>query len=486
MADDLSDFGESSDCARADIRVTETSRTARKVTAKLIAVNGLMAMSNSTQVWPVILLGSICLMTFLGVDWAVAQSSANPRFSGSPRLPSSSAAVSRAQQAIWHSSPQGTKKRPPARQLGYVPKHERMASGSPDVAAFANPPLESGNSTSGLEPWVDGEPIAPTRRVGSAPLAYGDEVIGEGTWAEDVPPNADDVYAEDGLYFDDEGYHCDGCPCDQCMGVGSCGPWTSLLEQGNIILAAGVQGFTNPVNDGSSGSFGFHQAVNYGGPLPFLGNSGFGVQLGVRTLQSNLSGSALTDEERTQTFFTTGAFRRTTCGLQGGLVFDMFRDDWFTEIQVNQLRGEFSYRFPSRHEWGYRFASGGSTDVAGAPQGNGTVTWGTHGLHKFFYRSRLWRCPGSMGSLYAGFTGGQDGLIGSDAFLPLNHILGLQTSYTYLVPRESRGQGGAANEAWNLSLSLVFNLRGTGPQRESIFTPFLEVADNGSFIVDRK
>ena len=264
-------------------------------------------------------------------------------------------------------------------------------------------------------------------------------------------------------------------------------PFDALWSLGNLQFDLGVLGFRGPYNQGDSGSFGFQQAINFGTVLPLLPYSRVGWQIGVRTTQSNLSGADFTNQERQQTFFTTGVFKRAPCGgWQGGLVVDVLDDDWFGKVKVSQLRGEISYRFPSVHEWGYRFSAGSSDDIVRSPVTERFNVYEGHSLHSFFYRRRFKWIPGGVGGFFAGFSGDKDGYIGADATLPFSEFVSLRSSFAYLVPDEPTNDGGTENEAWNLSVAFVFNLRGIRPGfRQTPYTPLFDVADNGNYILRR-
>jgi len=318
---------------------------------------------------------------------------------------------------------------------------------------------------------------------------YYDEGGGcEGCFGEEV------YYDEDGgcegcfgeeVYYDEGG----GCSCGSCTGCGSgCGGSRLSYMLQNMTLFSGVHGFTGPSNLSSSGSFGFHEGLNIGMPMPLFHQYGFGMQAGFRTLQSNLSGSGVTNHQRNQSFFTTGIFRRSDWGLQGGVVFDLLRDRWYDAVDVSQVRGEISWKHGCQSEFGYWFASGDKSDDSVLPNQETIVTqiWEATELHAFFYRRQLACLRGGLGRFYAGFTGNHDGLIGADTSIPFNSRWSLDSYFTYLIPDEPTGNGGIENEAWNIGLSLVFHLGGKACcDCGNFFEPLLGVADNGVFIVDR-
>jgi hypothetical protein len=281
---------------------------------------------------------------------------------------------------------------------------------------------------------------------------------------------------------------CGGKGCVECFAI----PCPRICFD-NLELRAGVQGFTGPVNRGEAGSFGFHEGVNWGAPVPCFGGS-LGMQVGLNATHSSLSGADFTDEIRNQIFLTGGLFRRVDWGLQGGIVFDYLSDDWYASYDVTQLRAEVSWVFPCAHELGFWFTASMNEDTAlsefnAANVGmNGNEVFEGTDLYAFFYRHRLSQYEGGVARIYAGFTGDSDGLIGADISLPLTCDLAIETGFTYLIPEEPGGGAGLghAEESWNLAISLVWYPGARSAYAPDYFSPLFNVADNGSFMVGRR
>lgn len=260
----------------------------------------------------------------------------------------------------------------------------------------------------------------------------------------------------------------------------------NFIPSGNLEFFAGVQGFTGPANRGGQGSFGFHQGVNWGIPLPGIGTC-LGAQVGFRATQSNISGSSFTNESRNQSFLTAGLFRRVDCGLQGGVVIDWLSDRWYRDADLTQLRGELSWVFNPQHDLGFRFtASSTAVTVTSVVDGvNITESWQPTNLNAFFYRWRFDSCAEGYCRVFGGWSDEGDGLLGADGRLPLSSTWALETGFAYLVPSEGVGTGinaGHAQESWNLGISLVWYPGITS--RNPYATPLFRVADNGNFMVD--
>jgi hypothetical protein len=278
---------------------------------------------------------------------------------------------------------------------------------------------------------------------------------------------------------------CGGAACVQCCLI-PC----PVISLDNTELFAGVQGFTGPTNRGETGSFGFHEGFNWGFPFPCTAGA-IGAQFGLRATQANLSYAEFTDSMRSQLFLTGGLFRRVDWGLQGGLVFDYLSEDWYANYDVVQLRGEISWVFPCQHELGFWFNTGTSTDTNTATFSGGQAaaveTWEPTDIYAFYYRRRFESMPGTYARVFAGFSGQSDGLVGGDVDLQLGPNFALRTGFTYLVPNEASGSSGRGHEqeSWNLGITLVWypGCRSICPDYHR---PLLNVADNGSFMVDRR
>lgn len=289
------------------------------------------------------------------------------------------------------------------------------------------------------------------------------------------------------------GYGCDVGFCDQCV---DCPPLLSVNWR-RFEFFAGVNSFTGPANHASDsvrrggiGSFGFYEGVNEGRSLDHLLGLDLAAQLGMRATQSSLSGAEFTDDARKQIFVTGGFFRRVDFGLQYGLVVDYLYDDWWYRNNLVQLRGELSWNDACGHEFGYQFMAGtkDSTSRTRLPGANGaivnsSVTFEPTDQHRLFLRGST----GGGGS-YLAFAGGTnrgDGLLGVSLLSAFRGRFAIHGGATYLLPTESNNDRGYANESWNLSLGVVFRPGGKdGCGRYC--RPLFDVADNGTFLIDRQ
>lgn len=290
------------------------------------------------------------------------------------------------------------------------------------------------------------------------------------------------------------GVGCDAGACNDCIGIHL--P-ILRIDWRRFDFFAGVNGFTGPANHasdgatrrGGSGSFGFYEGFNTGRSLNrFLGLD-LSSQFGARATQSSLSGAEFTQDARNQVFVTGGLFRRVDFGLQYGLVVDYLYDDWWYRNNLMQLRGELSWNDGCGREFGYQFMASSDNSVsqtrligAGNLVTLGTATFEPTNQHRLFLRGNTAR-----GGSYMAFAGGTeqgDGLLGGLLTSNFSNRIAIQGGVTYLIPGESNRSGGFANESWNMSMGIV--LRPGGKQGAGRYCrPMFDVADNGTFMVDR-
>ena len=217
---------------------------------------------------------------------------------------------------------------------------------------------------------------------GGAPIVSSNSVVGATTVVQG--PIVGDIVG---------GEIIDGCSscssgCDSCIGTsyledpccerGGCPPGVPCwLDRFGPVLSngeyfAGATSFSqHPVHDprlDSGGlsddcSHGFYQGFNFGLPLCEISCGVFSGQVGLRATQTNFDGNEFTAEDREQLFVTAGFYRRVDYGLQMGIVWDILHEEWFTEVDLVQLRGEFGWVYPSGSTLGFRYATNLQDDV---------------------------------------------------------------------------------------------------------------------------
>lgn len=324
----------------------------------------------------------------------------------------------------------------------------------------------------------------------------GTTIVGEGVPTEEIIVSEPDIQlslAAPG--YGDPGCGGGGCGGDTCGDCGDCGslciPMCCLpvpcISFRHLSFEAGVLGFRGPMNGtlnsaGMDGSFGFHYGLNWGLPAPLLSQYGVGLQLGAGVNHSNMSGSFTPNlDRRNQAFATFGAFRRVEWGLQGGVVMDYYREDWYLRTDMWQFRAELSWIHPCNHEFGVLIAGNLQNDTDELTR----TPWRTTDYYTLFYRKRFDPCGGAEGRIMAGGTGESDGLLGLDLHLPLNDCWALETGATYLIPTEGRTVAGVINESWNVAFTFVWYPNGRARvAKRTCFEPLFGVANPGNLMVD--
>lgn len=297
---------------------------------------------------------------------------------------------------------------------------------------------------------------------------------------------------------------CDDGSCDSCSSCDiDCIPLflpMVRIHWNRFDFFGGVQGFKGPLNFANtsltdrngSGSFGFYQGFNHGRSIKaWCRGWDVATQFGVRTTQSNLSGAEFSDETRNQVFVTAGFFRRVDFGLQYGLVVDYLNQDWYFNGDLTQLRGELSWRGQNNcHVCGFQFMTALNSDTSATTVRdqsnnvfNSTVSFEATDQYRFFYR-RLLKHNGSWNA-FAGWTNRDDAMLGADFSMPVRPRVALAGGVTYMIPKQGDGNGGNEEEGWNLAMGLIFRPGGhNGAGRYN--RPLFDVADNGTFLVDRQ
>lgn len=377
------------------------------------------------------------------------------------------------------------------RRPGFVPRHQRIARvasrpAAPSVlgnqsrtssrpqAVSEVPPLSPVNPTHDATDEL--LPPSPSSVLQTQPTALvdGEE---ESLAAPSVMDDATYDSGQDVVMDYGYGNPVSGTDCGYC--------WIDTFS-----LNLGVAGFKNALNNGHSGSFGFQEGINWGTPYEFV-PLGMNMQIGFRAIQSEFSGTQFdggntNSDHRSQFFVTGGFFKRVTCGWQGGIVFDFLRDEWISDVDLGQVRGELSWAVPTGSSFGFWFTS--STDEStGRPLSNSSQTalFETRDMYALFYRVQSNQHRLGQWRVFAGLTGEDDGVIGSDFKLPLAGTWSLEPEFTFVIPDENTQNGGPSEEAWNVAFNLVWYpgraVRGIDYCR----LPMFDVAGNGSMVVRR-
>ncbi|MDG1874276.1 MAG: hypothetical protein P8J27_10225 [Mariniblastus sp.] len=290
----------------------------------------------------------------------------------------------------------------------------------------------------------------------------------------------------------------------QCCGRGGCPPgscWITGLGQlfyhGEYF--GGATSFRSQLFDApgtttgdlaNDNSHGFYGGVNVGLPLCRLSCGLFSGQVGVRAVQTNFNGSEFSPSSRSQMFVTAGIFRRVDYGLQAGVVADILHEEWFSDSDLVQIRGDLGWVSPSGSTMGFRFATNVQDDVnSGIFNGNpfAGLVQSTENTYRFYYRKD---CELGYGEGFLGWTDSNQTILGMDYDMSLGDRLALQAGFTYYlnddgVPAGTNVQGGNAAEAFNVFVGFAFRPRGVAHYR-SYDRPMFSVADNGSMLITRE
>lgn len=260
-------------------------------------------------------------------------------------------------------------------------------------------------------------------------------------------------------------------------------PWNWWDE---LSVFAGPQSFNGPLDQGQNGNFGFHEGVNWGGPLWHF--HGIGFQLGAEGVHSNFAGdnvNGASDDTRNQTFATAGIFARApgNHGWQIGVAFDWLDDNYYVDVSLSQIRAELSYVTFCGTELGGWIASSSETEE--------DVTTGIRyevtDMYAFFFRHSI--PSGGDGRIWGGGTADGNGLIGADFRVPLTHRWAISGAVNYVIPQDGASEEGLDEEAWGMTLNLVwhpFRARSGHPGNNGPYRPLFNVADNTMFMVDRE
>jgi hypothetical protein len=282
----------------------------------------------------------------------------------------------------------------------------------------------------------------------------------------------------------DGGCACGDAPCGDCCDFGyeifdgRCSWWLR-----NLTVFAGVDGFKNSLDHGVNGNFGTNEGLGFSGPLGDPWQCGY--QISFNAGQSDFSGTRTVTIDhytynaafRTQYFLTAGLFRRAMgCGLQGGIAYDYLRDSYYEKNDLQQLRSELGFVFNGANELGFY----GAYAINTSPEIDGSIT--ATSMYALYWRHTFEN--GGDGRIFGGATGDGDGILGADVWVPLGKSFALENRFSYVIPKEGTGAGGATREAWGLTMQLVWypgkmaNCQHCNPYR-----PLFNAADNTSFIL---
>ena len=236
-----------------------------------------------------------------------------------------------------------------------------------------------------------------------------------------------------------------------------------------------------------SGNFGFHEGLNYGGPLgdPW---EYLGFQVGADDAQSNFTGDQVAGTptwNRNQIFLTGGLFHRAVGdGWQSAVTFDYLHDDYYPQADLKLIRSESAYASTN----GTRSATGAPTPSAAArstlPPGS-PLSWSpTTSSTSSTAATSPAAGRAAFGSASPAAATCSSAPTAPSRWAPTGR---LENNFAYLLPREGLGAAGQDREVWAVSIQLVWY---PGRASRLIFDdpwqPVLNVADDSVFMVNRR
>lgn len=454
-------------------------------------------------------------LVFQVLSMALLVSSANAQNAGSAQFQARMAAMQQAQaraqvtEQIVEAAPvrvaQNTTRVPrqlipgqtvsaPVSGRGYTPRHARTAQlitqgtivdgGSPIVGetvlsqpvpnVMGSPVMGQSIVTQTIEGPIDGG------------MVYGNEVITDGSCDSCGDPSG---------YFTDDCCGRGGCPDDMPCWQGPIGQTLRrALRTGSYFF--GATAFRHPAYTSPIGTdlehdcnFGAYAGFNLGIPLCRLFCGRVSGQFGMRSVQSNFGGTSFTDSSRDQLFVTAGIYRRVDYGLQAGVVVDYLAEEFFTQSDVAQLRGEVSWAYPNGGALGFRFTSSQQEDSS-AGVFNGTTFTDFASTTDNHYRLFLRKIinAGGWEEIFAGWTENDHFAVGADFDIPVSQYMAMQAGAVYYLsdleaPNSNLGNT-RIDDAFNIYVGFAFRPQGMAYYR-SYDRPLLPVADNGTMLIRR-
>ena len=381
----------------------------------------------------------------------------------------------------------------PSQRLGQQPlrrSYERLGRDRVMSAAYQES-IDTGNLPNNSEPLLPPANLDSSMPVDGMENENGAMMnVGLDEYAVSMPgyDNANGDMYYDGCYNTD-------CDC----GFADCR--RDPMYQCRLRLGLGVIGFGNALNyagaganlwsgDGS-GSFGFQESLQWSTEVPGLFRGEMGAQVGVRTVQANLSGAEFTTDGRNQLYVTAGLFRRADYGLQGGLVIDYLAERWYLNTDLVQLRGELSYMLEPCHEFGFRFTSGmQSSSSGGFILNDAGALVSTSGVfsavdqYRFFTRHVLNQRTNSHLEISAGWSDEKHGILSALFETAITSQVNCQSSFAMGLPGDAISEANHQQEFWQMGVMLVWTPNITAMRGlQDYYRPLFEIADPSSFFV---
>jgi hypothetical protein len=310
---------------------------------------------------------------------------------------------------------------------------------------------------------------------------------------------------------------CDGTSAAPCGGDGhwACpyadhDPLFGIYSFSEVATWRGITTGDFPSNNGVV------QGLNAAAPLPFLGQYGFGSQLGASYGAYNFSGrpaAGSPNETEQQIFLTGGFYRRADADrrLSYGVVYDVMWNDNFGAYNaaptLTQYRAQLAYALGYWNEIGFwgTHRDMGSTNAITVANSIFQQPAYFRGISQInLYWHHKWGLGGADTTLYFGipdrfrladpnftFITGNLGsyIFGATMNVPVNNCLALYGNGTYMRPTAPLVEGafGAIAASWNIGFGIQY-YPGKGARSSTVAgrsaMPYLPVANNGSFLTN--
>jgi|GEM_PF-2644240 len=282
------------------------------------------------------------------------------------------------------------------------------------------------------------------------------------------------------------------------------GPVADAVKNHGLMIFVDYDAFRG-ISDSSWENNGIRTGFNFATRLgEFSQLTGIGFQIGASVGVYDWAGAAYRAQNQSQTetqgYLTYGLYRKPTenSRLIAGLVQDWSFNNNFGTFGENptlsQLRGQLGYAISSSNEFGVWGTAHVHSSTINVP-GFGPTKWQTVNQLSGYWHHK-WQAGGpdtwiSVGvPSYDRLSGGGslgDYLVTAAASCPLNDVVSVVSSVTYMHQSGSPGGDSSYDEAWNFSIGICIypgrNARSTTVAGQQSM-PLLPVANNGSFLVD--
>jgi len=295
------------------------------------------------------------------------------------------------------------------------------------------------------------------------------------------------------------------CDCDVWEGCDDC-PTHSLILFSGFESWRGFADGSYPNNNGAVVGFNYGTAVSqdYGIGFQFGGSYGVFDWNGRDTTTFSDAGDIKATQAQEQVFITTGFFKKADeCSRwSAGIVYDFSLNQNFgiyaNSPYLTQWRGQFSYATSSHNEFGvwgtlrdHGFTQNTPYSFTGDPVSFRAVNQTNLFWHHKFdqgadsyiwvgvpdFQSKLGDLGGSLG----------DYIVGGMVTAPISDYLALYSNVQYMHPSAHPGVDASMEETWDIGFGLAWYPGGNARTKTvsgSCFSPLLNVANNGSFMVD--